>query len=149
MRGTKVLAASLLSAGLLLSSAAQAIDITDYFNMADQDQGLFDQFLLTGAEKSLIDEGRADLATQLDKLFTEVKPGNKLSDAMADYLARLGAMQIAEVNREVRNPNVAHLQAERAFRDAAKDHGILLPAAFDSIAGNFKPKFPPKQLGSQ
>ena len=49
--------------------------------MANQDQGRFDQTLLTGAEKLLIDEGRADLATQLDKIFTEVKPGNKLSDA--------------------------------------------------------------------
>ncbi|HEX3912841.1 MAG TPA: hypothetical protein VHW71_04985, partial [Steroidobacteraceae bacterium] len=73
--------------------------------MADQDQGRFDQTLLTGAEKALNDEGRPDLAAQLDKLFTEVKPGEKLSDAMAEYQARLGAMLGAEVNREVRNPN--------------------------------------------
>jgi hypothetical protein len=132
-------------AAMLFSSAAQAMDINDYFNMADQDQGRFDQALLTGAEKLLIDEGRSDLADQLDKIFTEVKPGNKLSDAFAEYQARLGAMQIAEVNREVRNPNLPHLQAERAFRDTAKDHGIPLPAAFDSIASNFKPKYPTKQ----
>lgn len=55
----------------------------------------------------------------------------------------------AEVNREVRNPKLPHLQAERAFRDAVQDHGIPLQRAFDSVASNFKPKFPPKKLGSQ
>jgi hypothetical protein len=141
----KYLAATFLSAAMLFSSAAQAMDIKDYFKMADQDQGRFAQSLLTGAEKLLNDEGRADLANQLDTLFTEVKPGNKLSDGMADYEARLGAMLGAEVEREVRNPNLPHLQAERAFRDAAKDHGILLPPAFDTIASDFHPQFPPKK----
>jgi len=144
-RFNKSLAATFLSAAMLFTSAAQAMDIKDYFKMADQDQGRFDLFLLTGAEKLLNDEGRADLAAQLDKLFTEVKPGNKLSDGMAEYQARLGAMLGAEVNREVRNPNLPHLQTERAFRDAAKDHGIPLPPAFDTIASDFQPRFPPKK----
>ena len=135
-----------LLAAMLFVSTAQATDIKDYFKMADQDQGRFNQALLTGAEKVLSDEGRADLAAQLDKIFTEVKPGNKLSDAFADYQARLGAMLGAEVEREVRNPNLPHLQAERAFRDAAQDHGILLPPAFDTVAKDFHPKFPPKKL---
>lgn len=88
-----------LLAAMLFVSTAQATDIKDYFKMADQDQGRFNQALLTGAEKVLSDEGRADLAAQLDKIFTEVKPGNKLSDAFADYQARLGAMLGAEVER--------------------------------------------------
>lgn len=146
MRGFKVLPVAFLSAGLLFAGAAQAMDIKDYFTMADQDQGRFNQSLLTGAEKLLNDEGRADLAAQLDTLFTEVKPGNKFSDGFADYQANLGAMQIAEVNREVRNPKLPHLQAERAFRDAAKDHGIPLPPAFDAIASDFHPQLPPKDL---
>ena len=90
-RFNKSLAATFLSAAMVFTSAAQAMDIKDYFKMAHQDQGRFDQSLLTGAEKVLNDEGRADLAAQLDTLFTEVKPGNKLSDAMADYQANLGA----------------------------------------------------------
>jgi len=148
-RSNKILVATIMLVALFFTSAAQAMDIKDYFKMADQDQGRFDQTLLTGAEKVLIDEGRPDLATQLDRLFTEVKPGNKVSDATADYMARLGAMLGAEVEREVRNSKLPHLQAERAFRDAAKDHGIPLPKAFDAVASNFKPKFPPKKLGSQ
>ena len=139
------LSAAMLFAVAFISSAAQAMDIKDYFKMADQDQGRFDNTLFVGAKQLLTQEGRTDLANQLDHLFTEVKPGNKLSDGMAEYQARLGAMLGAEVNREVRNPNLPHLQAERAFRDAAKDHGISLPAAFDTVAGNFQPTLPPKK----
>ncbi len=133
-------------AGMLSIDAAQAMDIKDYFKMADQDQGQFDNALFDGAKQLLKDEGRSDLADQLEQLFTEVKPGNKLSEGFAEYQARLGAMLGAEVNREVRNPNLPHLQAERAFRDAARDHGIPLPPAFDIIAKDFHPKFPPKKL---
>jgi hypothetical protein len=143
MGGLKVLAATVLSASLFAASAAQAMDIEDYFKMAGQDQGQFDNALFTGAKQVLKNEGKADLADQLDRLFTEVKPGNKLSDGFADYQARLGAMAIAEVKRQSRNPKLAHLQAERAFRDAAQDHGIALPPAFDTVVSNFKPKFPP------
>jgi len=144
-RSKTFLVAVLMLAALFLSSAAQAMDIKDYFKMADQDQGRFDQSLLTGAEKVLKDEGRADLADQLDRLFTEVKPGNKITEGFFDYNTHLSAMLIAEVKREARNPKLPHLQAERAFRDTAQDHGIPLPKAFDAVASNFKPKFPPKQ----
>jgi hypothetical protein len=93
----------------------------------------------------LNDAGRNDLVDQLDRAFTEVNPGNKLSDAMADYQANLGAMLIAEVNRQVRNPALRHLRAERAFRDAAEAQGVPLPAAFDSIGSDFRPEFPAKK----
>ena len=36
-RSSKILVATLMLAALFLSSAAQAMDINDYFNMADQD----------------------------------------------------------------------------------------------------------------
>ena len=146
MRGLKVLAVALMSGSMFAACAANAMDVKDYFKMANEDQGQFNQHLLTGAEKALNDEGRADMAAQLETIFTEVKPGNKFSDAFADYQARLGAMLGAEVEREVRNPNLPHLQAERAFKDAARDHGISLPPAFDTVASNFRPKFPPKKL---
>ena len=134
----------IISATLLLGSAAQAMDIAVYFKMADRDQGQFDNTLFVGAKQLLMQEGRTDLANQLDRLFTEVKTGNKLSDGMADYQANLGAMVVAEVKRQARNPSLPHLQAERAFRDAAQDHGIALPPAFDTVASNFHPNLPPK-----
>ena len=139
-----LLAGTFLSASLLAPSAAQAMDIADYFKMADQDQGRFDDTLFVGAKQLLMQEGRIDLANQLDRLFTEVKTGSKLADGMADYQANLGAMAVAEVKREARNPSLPHLQAERAFRDAAQVHGIPLPPTFDTVAGNFRPKLPPK-----
>jgi hypothetical protein len=85
-RMKKYLVTSFLSASMLFSGAAQAMDINDYFKMADQDQVRFDQTLLNGAEQDLRDEGRPDLALQLDKLVTEIKPGNKISDGFNEYL---------------------------------------------------------------
>lgn len=52
----------------------------------------------------------------------------------------------AEIKREAKNPNLPHLQAERAFRDVAADHGIPLPKSFDAVARDFQPQFPPKDL---
>ncbi len=138
------LAGIFLSAILLSPGMARAMDIKDYLKMADQDQGRFDRSLLTGAEKLLSDEGRTDLADRLNRLFTDVKAGNNLGDGTVDYRANLGAMAISEVRREAWNPNLPHLQAEKAFREAAENHGIPLPPAFDAIAGDFHPLFPPR-----
>lgn len=143
-RVNQSLAAAFVSAALLLPGMARAMDIQDYLKMADQDQGRFERSLLAGAEKLLNDEGRADLADRLDRFFTEVKSGNKPSGGMVLYRANLDAMALAEAKREAKNPKLPHLQAEKAFRDAAEHHGILLPSAFDSVAGEFHPQFPPK-----
>jgi hypothetical protein len=80
----------------------------------------------------------------LDRLFTEIKPGNRISDGFADYQENIAAMEVAEVKREARNPKPPRLQVEKAFRATAEDHGIPLPPAFDAVAGGFHPQFPPK-----
>jgi hypothetical protein len=142
----EVCAIASVSAAVMFSGTAHAMDIKDYFKMADQDQSRFDQTLLDGAKQELRHEGRPDLALQLDKLFTEIKTGNGISDGFNEYLANLEDMLKAEVKREARNPNLAHLQAEKAFRDVAEDHGIPLPKEFDFVAKDFKAKLPPRDL---
>ena len=114
--------------------------------MADQDQARYDQMLLDVAEKTLRDEGRSDLATQLDNLFTQIKPGDQISDGFNEYAANLADMLRAEIKREAANPNRPSLQAERAFRDVAQDHGITLPPKFEPEAANFRPQYPPRDL---
>lgn len=140
------IAAFFLAATMMFSGTAHAMDIKDYFKMVDQDQGRFNQTLLEGAEKALRDEGRPDLAQQLDKLFTEITSGNQISEGMAEYTLNLSDMLKAEIKRQGKNPDLPHLQAERAFRDVAEDHGITLPPAFDTVASNFHPQFPPRDL---
>ena len=122
------------------------MDIKEYYKMASEDQASFGQLLLNGAEKLLRDEGRSDLASKLDDLFTELRPGNKISDGANEFLANLEDMLRAEVKREATNPNRPSLQAERAFRDVAQDHGINLPAQFETIAARFRRQLPLRDL---
>jgi len=130
----------------LSGTAARALDIKDYFKMADQDQARYNQMLLDAAEKALRDEGRSDLAARLDNLFTQIKPGDQISDGFNEYLANVDDMLKAEVKREAANPNRPSLQAERAFRDVAADHGITLPPAFETVAASFRRQFPFRDL---
>jgi hypothetical protein len=140
------ISAAILCTAIPLSGAAHAMEIKDYFKMADQDQGRFNQMLLDSAEKALRNEGRSDVAMQLDDLFTVIKPGDQISDGFNEYLANLGDMLRAEVKREATNPNRPSLQAERAFRDVAQDHGINLPPQFETIAASFRRQLPFRDL---
>lgn len=127
---------------IVSATAARAMDIKEYFKMADQDQVQFSVMLLDSAEKALRDQGRPDLVVQLDNLFTDVKHGNKITDGTNEYLANLDDMLRAELKREAANPNRPSLQAERAFRDVAREHGITLPPTFETITSGFQRQFP-------
>lgn len=140
------ISAAILSTAMCLSGAAHALDIKDYFRLADQDQARFNQTLLDGAEKLFRDQSRSDLALKLDKLFTEIRPGDQISDGTNEYMANLADMLRAQVKREATNPNRPSLQAERAFRDVAQDHGINLPPAFETIAATFRRQLPLRDL---
>ncbi len=63
-RLNKSLAATFLSAAMLFTSAAQAMEIREFDKMAVQDQGDYVGLLVGGAEQVLKDEGRADLAAK-------------------------------------------------------------------------------------
>jgi hypothetical protein len=141
MNGIRLVATSLMTA-TLLAATAHAMDIKDYFRLVATDQARFDQTLLDTAEQELRDKGRPDLVRQLDKLFTEIKPGDSISEGMHDYMLNLSDMLRAELKREEKNPNLPHLQAERAFRDVASDHNIPLPKSFDDVAARFKRQYP-------
>ena len=138
--------AALFLMAVFVPGMAHALDIKDYFKMADKDQGRFNQTLLDSAEKALRESGRSDLARKLDDLCTDIKPGDEISDCFNDYLQNLDDMLRAEVKREATHPNRPHLQAETAFRDMAADHGITLPPQFETIVASFRPQFPMRDL---
>src|ERR1700674_3753072 len=71
----KFLAATFLSAAMLFTTGAQAMEIRQFDKMADQDQAEYVGLLVQGAEKVLTDEGRSDLAAQVEHLFTTRNPG--------------------------------------------------------------------------
>jgi len=59
---------------MLFTSAAQAMEIRQFDKMAVPDQSEYVGLLVQGAEQVLRDEGRADLADQVDHLFTATLP---------------------------------------------------------------------------
>ena len=102
----KFLAATFLSAAMLFTSAAQAMEIRQFDKMADQDQAEYVGLLVQGAEKVLIDEGRTDLQQQVHQLFSTTPSGdfhafgNDREDAWAAHLrvehAGQGQVRIAD-----------------------------------------------------
>ena len=66
-------AVAIVSTALLLSGAAQAMEIEQFDKMAGQDQSEYIGNLIAGAENALIDENRSDLAAQINTLFTTKK----------------------------------------------------------------------------
>jgi hypothetical protein len=63
----KYLAATFLSAAMLFTMGAQAMEIRRFDKMADQDQADYIGDLIVGAEKVLTDEGRPAMFATLDK----------------------------------------------------------------------------------
>jgi hypothetical protein len=57
--------------------------------MATQDQGDYLTFLVSSAERVLIDQGRRDLAAKVHQLFHETHPGDQLSLGEAQFKKNL------------------------------------------------------------
>ena len=90
----------LASAAMLFSSAAQAMEIRQFDKMADQDQSEYVGLLVQGAEKVLTDEGKADLAAQVDKLFLTIPAGDKMSLGMTEFELNLARARVADAEQE-------------------------------------------------
>jgi hypothetical protein len=118
---------------IIVPRTVQALDIKDYFRMADEDHARFNQTLLDSAEKVLRDAGRSDLARKLDDLCTEIKPGD------------LARARVADIENLEKNPRADRLEVEDAMFVTLKKNGIELPDSFFTVASGFRPKLPRKQ----
>jgi outer membrane PBP1 activator LpoA protein len=133
-----------LSAAVLLSGLAQAMEIRQFDKMADDDQDEYAAHLVVGAIRVLREAGQSEQAEKLRHLFTDIKPGDRASQGMVELEVNLAAVSAAEAKRQARNPNLRHLTAEDAFKAVAEDHGIALPESFMTATARFQPKHPPK-----
>jgi hypothetical protein len=149
MRGFKVLAATFLSAALLAASAAQAMEIEQYDKMSNDDESEYVALLVGGAEQAIKDEGRADLAAQVDHLFTTTDPGDAHTIGVVEFQMNLALAREADVKRAAQDPNAHRLEVEDAMLVTLKKNNILLSEdfirAFRAINSGFRPKLPLKQ----
>jgi hypothetical protein len=138
----KFLAATFLSAAMLFTSAAQAMEIRQFDKMAQNDRADYVSALIQGAEKVLTDEGRPDLAAQVSHLFTTNDPGDQISIGMTEFIRNLARARVADAKRIANDPNARRLEVEDAMIVTLKKNGIELPPSFLTVASGFKPKLP-------
>ena len=141
----KFLVATCLTAAMLVTSAAQAMEIRQFDKMADRDQSEYVGLLVQGAEKVLTDEGKADLAAQVDKLFLTIPAGDKMSLGMTEFEVNLARVRVVNAKNVEKTPSAPRLEVEHAMILTLKDNGITLPKSFMHVGDNFKPKHPPQK----
>jgi hypothetical protein len=142
-RVNEFLVATFMSAAMLFTSAAQAMEIRQFDKMAVQDQGDYVGLLVGGAEQVLKDEGRADLAAQVEHLFTTTDPGDAHTIGMVEFELNLALLREADAKNAVQHPNDPRVEVEDAMSVTLHKNHIELPDSFFTVASNFKPKLPP------
>ncbi len=86
----KYLAATLLSAAMLLPNMAQAMDIIQFDQMTAQDRQDFLNSLSKAAETVLEQEGRSADALKVHHLFDDIRPGDNLPVGEAETRTESG-----------------------------------------------------------
>lgn len=129
----------------LFASASRAMEIRQFDRMSVQDQGDYITVLIDGAQQVLIDTGHRDLADKVDKLFTEVLPGDQISLGMAEFERNLARARVADLQRVIKDPNARRrLEVEDAMAVTLQANGIELPDSFFTVAKRFRPQHPAK-----
>jgi hypothetical protein len=143
MSGFKERDATILAAALLFAGAAQAVEIRQFDKVDKQDQRAYVALLVQSAKKALIDQGRSDLAAQVDQLFTKTPSGDKMPLGMTEFERNLALARLSDLDRIAHDPNARRLEVEDAMYVTLEKNGITLPDSFFTAVSNFKPRFPP------
>jgi hypothetical protein len=132
-------------ASIIMGNAAQAMTIIQFDKMADDDQDGYVADLVVGAQNVLSAARHPEQTAQVHKLFTEIKPGDKISDGMYDFAIVLAKGRVADDLRIQKETNARRLEVEDAMALTLKKNGIALPDSFYGVNKNFRPKLPPKK----
>jgi hypothetical protein len=136
--------AAILSAAMLLSSAAEAMEIERFDRMAAQDQSDYIVVLIEGAQKVLTQSGKKDLAEKIHTLFTKKLGGDESPVGAVEFESNLARARAADLRNLEKNPNAARLEVEDAMAVTLKKNEIELPTSFYTVASGFRPKLPPQ-----
>jgi hypothetical protein len=100
-----VVSAAILSAAVLFSGVAQAMPIQVFDRMSVNDQADYTGILIKGAEQVLTNEGRPDQAAQVEKLFTTIIAGDKISVGSGELELNMSVVRQTDADNLVKNPN--------------------------------------------
>jgi hypothetical protein len=145
MSGFKLLsAATFLSASLLAASVAQAMEMRQFDKMAIADQGDYVGLLIGGAEQVLKAEGRADLAAQVEHLFTTTDAGDQHTIGIVEFESNLAILRENDAKNTIVHPADPRLEVEDVMFSTLQKNHIDLPDSFYTVASGFRPKYPPQ-----
>lgn len=135
--------ATFLSAAMLFTSAAQAMEIRQFDKMSDEDQAAYIGLLVQGAEQVLIDEGRTDLQEKVHHLFSTILGHDKMPLGLVEFERNLALLRVADAENAQKNPKDPRVEVEDAMVETLHKNHIDLPDSFFTVNKNFKPKHSP------
>lgn len=88
----KAVGLALLATAGLWPRPSAAMEIRQFDRMAAEDQQHYVAFLVTEAQKLLVEQGRGDLAARVHQLFRDIPPGEQLSPGEAQFRKHLDGL---------------------------------------------------------
>jgi hypothetical protein len=137
----KYLASTVLSAALLFTGAANAMQIPQYDKMAQSDKADYQVLLVDGAANALDGHGKHEQSQKLIALFLDKSDNG----GFTQWAKNLQATRIIN-ERNAKDPNnkQAPYEVEHALFLTLKDNGIIIPVSVLLALGkDFKPSSPP------
>ena len=128
-RFNKYLAATFLSAAMLLPGVVQTMQIQQFDKMAGQDQDDYIGNLIVGVENVLTSDGRPDLAAQVKQLFTTKNHGDVDTIGMVEFERNLALARVADAKRAAQNPNTSRVEVEDAMAVPCRRTTSICPTA--------------------
>jgi len=145
----KYLAATFLSAAMLLPNMAQAMDIIQFDLMTAQDRQDFLNSLPKAAETVLEQEGRSADAMKVHHLFNDISPGSNLPLGEAELILNLDNERVRDTKKHIQNHDAPRVQVEVALALTLSKNGIEITPdfvrSFMKLTGTFQPQSPPRK----
>jgi len=145
----KFLAATFMSAAMLLPNMAQAMDIIQFDQMTAQDRQAFLDSLSRDAETVLEQEGRSADALKVHQLFNDIRSGDNLPLGEAELELNLDNQRVRDAEKHAQNHDAPRLQVESALALTLNAHDIKITSDFVKslmqLTGTFQPQSPPQQ----
>jgi hypothetical protein len=143
-RSNNLLTITLLTIALLFPIPARAMTIQQFDKMAMSDQVDYIADLIEGAQKVLTNDRKPGTAAQVKQLFTTKNAGATGTIGMSAFEKNLASLRAIDAKNAEKNPRAQRLEVEQVMISALKQHGIVLPKSFITVANSFKPKYPPQ-----
>jgi hypothetical protein len=145
----RFLVAAFMSAAMLLPNMVQAMDITQFDQMTNQNRQAFLDSLSRDAETVLEQEGRSADAQKVHHLFNDISPGSDLPLGEAELEMNLDNARVRDAKKHAQNPDAPRVQVETALIETLGKNGIEISTDFIQglfqQTGTFQPQSPPQQ----